>query len=68
MAPTCVVMLRYWPMVLNTSATPGTCSTLSMFSHPPSRNPSFSVYNGGESNPYSHKSLEIGDSVTVENL
>ena len=22
MAPTCVVLLRYWPMVLNTSATP----------------------------------------------
>ena len=31
----------------------------------PSRNPSF-VYDGGESSTYSHKSLEIGDS--VENL
>ena len=43
-----------------------TCSTLSLFSHLPSRNPSFSVYDGGESSPYSHESLEIGDS--VENL
>ena len=49
-----------------TESMSSTCSTLSIFSHLPSRNPSFSVYDGGESSPYSHESLEIGDS--VENL
>ena len=49
-----------------TESMSSTCSTLSLFSHLPSRNPSFSVYDGGESSPYSHESLEIGDS--VENL
>ena len=49
-----------------TESMSSTCSTLSIFSHLPSRNPSFSVYDGGESSPYSYESLEIGDS--VENL
>ena len=52
-----------------TESMSSTCSTLSIFgpgSHLPSRNPSFSVYDGGESSPYSLESLEIGDS--VENL
>ena len=52
-----------------TESMSSTCSTLSIFgpgSHLPLRNPSFSVYDGGESSPYSHESLEIGDS--VENL
>ena len=49
-----------------TESMSSTCSTLSIFSHLPSRNPSFGVYDGGESSPYSHESLEIGDS--VENL
>ena len=44
-----------------TESMSSTCSTLSIFSHLPSRNPSFSVYDGGESSPYSHESLEIGD-------
>ena len=52
-----------------TESMSSTCSTLSISgpgSHLPSRNPSFSVYDGGESSPYSLESLEIGDS--VENL
>ena len=53
----------------HTESMSSTCSTLSIFglgSHLPSKNPSFSVYDGRESSPYSHESLEIGDS--VENL
>ena len=49
-----------------TESMSSTCSTLSIFgpgSHLSSRNPSFSVYDGGESSPYSHYSLEIGDTV-----
>ena len=47
-----------------TESMSSTGSTLSIFgpgSMLPSRNPSF-VYDGGESSPYSHESLEIGDS------
>ena len=42
-----------------------TSSTLSIFGPGCTRNPSFH-YDGGESSPYSHESLEIGDS--IENL
>ena len=51
-----------------TESMSSTCSTVSIFgpgSMLPSRNQSF-VYDGGESSPYSHESVEIGDS--VENL